>query len=163
MQFRVSSWNVNNRNFRDTHAELLRRVDTDLLALQEVSPDFYQKLTDTNVFDWSVFSLSLRPPQCEEGRSRRLGCAVFGRSPFQIYSSQLLEELPFPERALIVTINSGIEMRMCSFHTPPGASWGKIKPQTLRAIAEWLSKPEWITAKSRHQPGGLRAIQLGRT
>ena len=26
-----------NRNFRDTHAELLRRVDTDLLALQEVS------------------------------------------------------------------------------------------------------------------------------
>jgi exonuclease III len=29
---------------------------------------------------------------------------------------------------------------MCSFHTPPGASWGKIKPQTLRAIAEWLAK-----------------------
>lgn len=140
MPFRVASWNVNNRNFRDTHAELLRRVDTDLLALQEVSPGFYQKLTDTGVFDWSAFSLSLRPPQRDEGRSRRLGCAVFGRSPFQIYSAQLLEELPFPERALIVTINSGLEMRMCSFHTPPGASWGKIKPQTLHAIAEWLTK-----------------------
>jgi endonuclease/exonuclease/phosphatase family metal-dependent hydrolase len=140
MQFRVSSWNVNNRNFRGTHAELLRRVDTDLLALQEVSPSFYQELTGTGLFDWSEFSLSLRPPQREEGRSRRLGCAVFGRSPFQKYSAQLLAELPFPERALIVKINSGVEMRMCSFHTPPGASWGKIKPQTLRAIAEWLAK-----------------------
>ena len=29
---------------------------------------------------------------------------------------------------------------MCSFHTPPGANWGEIKPQTLRAIAEWLAK-----------------------
>jgi hypothetical protein len=80
MQFRVSSWNVNNRNFRDTHAELLRRVDTDLLALQEISQGFYQELTGTGLFDWSAFSLSLRPPQREEGRSRRLRCAVFGRS-----------------------------------------------------------------------------------
>jgi hypothetical protein len=31
-------------------------------------------------------------------------------------------------------------MRICSFHTPPGANWGEIKPQTLRAIAEWLAK-----------------------
>lgn len=67
MQFRVSSWNVNNRNFRDTHAELLRRVDTDLLALQEVSPGFHKELTGTGLFDWSAFSLSLRPPQREEG------------------------------------------------------------------------------------------------
>jgi hypothetical protein len=96
MQFRVSSWNVNNPNFRDTHAELLRRVDTDLLALQEISQGFYQELTGTGLFDWSAFSLSLRPPQREEGRSRRLRCAVFGRSPFQICSAQLLEELPFP-------------------------------------------------------------------
>ena len=140
MQFRVSSWNVNNRNFRDTHAELLRRVDTDLLALQEVSPDFYQKLTGTGIFDWSEFSLSLRPPQPEGGRSRCLGCAVFGRSPFQFCSAQLLEELRFPKRPLIVKINSGVEMTMCSFHTPPGAKWGKIKPQTLRAIADWLTK-----------------------
>ena len=65
---------------------------------------------------------------------------MFGRSPFQIYSAQLLEELPFPERALIVKINCGVQMRMCSFHTPPGVRWGKIKPQTLRAIAEWLAQ-----------------------
>ena len=67
MQFRVSSWNVNNRNFRETHAELLRRVDTDLLALQEVSGGFYEKLTDTGIFDWFAFSLSLRPPRPEQG------------------------------------------------------------------------------------------------
>jgi len=85
-----------------------------------------------------LFRFDLRDPNREP--SRRLGCAVFGRSPFQIYSAQLLEELRFPERALIVKINSGLEMTMCSFHTPPGASWGKTKPQTLRAIAEWLTK-----------------------
>jgi hypothetical protein len=72
--------------------------------------------------------------------SRRLGCAVFGRAPFQCCSAQLLEELPFPERALIVKVNRGVEMSICSFHTPPGVNWGKIKPQTLRAIAEWLAK-----------------------
>jgi hypothetical protein len=66
--------------------------------------------------------------------------AVFGRSPFQFCSAQLLEELPFPERALIVKIKSSIEMRMGSFHTPPGANRGKIKPQTRRAITEWLAK-----------------------
>jgi endonuclease/exonuclease/phosphatase family metal-dependent hydrolase len=145
MQFRASSWNVNNRNFRDTHAELLRTVDTDVLALQEVSPGFYKELANTGLFDWSEFSLSLRPPQHEEGRSRRLGCAVFGRSPFQLTTAELLWELQFPERALIVKINSGVELRMCSFHTPPGASWGEIKPQTLRAIAEWLTKQSGYT------------------
>jgi exonuclease III len=145
MQFRASSWNVNNRDFRDTHAELLRRVDTDLLALQEVSPDFHKALDSSGLFDWSAFSLSFRPPQHEEGRSRRLGCAIFGRSPFQFCSAELLEELPFPERALIVKINSGVDLRMCSFHIPPGASWGKIKPQTLRAIAEWLTKQSGYT------------------
>jgi exonuclease III len=139
MQFRVSSWNVNNRNFREAHAELLGKVDTDLLALQEVSPGFHQALRDTGLFDWSAFSLTLQPPHAEAGRSRRLGCAVFGRSPFQSDSAQALEELRFPERALIVTINSSIQMRMCSFHIPPGANWGEIKPQTLRAIAEWLA------------------------
>jgi hypothetical protein len=136
MQFRVSSWNVNNRNFQDAHAELLRRVDTELLALQEVSPGFYQDLRDTGLFDWSESSLSLRPPRPEEGRSRRLGCAVFGRSPFQFDSAQLLQELRFPERALLVKINSPVQITMCSFHTPPGANSGEIKPQTLRAIAE---------------------------
>jgi exonuclease III len=145
VQFRASTWNVNNRDFRDTHRELLRRVDTDLLALQEVSPGFHKELESTGLFDWSAFSLSLRPPQHEEGRARRLGCAVFGQSPFQFCSAELLKELRFPERALIVKINSGVDLTMCSFHTPPGASWGKIKPQTLHAIAEWLTKRSGYT------------------
>jgi hypothetical protein len=124
---------------------LLRRVDTDLLALQEVSPGFHKELESTGLFDWSAFSLSLRPPQHEEGRARRLGCAVFGQSPFQFCSAELLKELRFPERALTVKINSGVDLTMCSFHTPPGASWGKIKPQTLHAIAEWLTKRSGYT------------------
>jgi hypothetical protein len=143
---------VNNRNFRDTHAELLRKIDTDLLALQEVSPGFYQELTDTGLFDWSAFSLSLRPPQREEGRSRRLGCAVFARSPFQIYSAQLIEELPFPERALIVKINSAVEMMMCSFHTPPGASWEKLSRKHYgRSPSGWGAKrPHHLRNRRQH-------------
>jgi Phage integrase family len=36
-------------------------------------------------------------------------------------------------------------LTLCSFHIPPGATWGRIKPQTMKAIAEWL----------RSQPGSL--------
>jgi hypothetical protein len=28
---------------------------------------------------------------------------------------------------------------VCSFHIPPGATWKMIKPQTMKAIAEWLA------------------------
>ncbi len=140
MEFRFSSWNVNNRNFRDAHSTLLKRVDTDLLALQEVSASFYSALCESGLFDWSEFSLALRPCVTGEGRSRQLGCAVLGRAPFQAKSAQLLTQLNFPERALTVRVGSPIELGLCSFHIPPGVSWGKIKPQTIIAVAEWLKQ-----------------------
>lgn len=138
MRFRFSSWNVNNRNFRDSHATLLKSVDTDLLALQEVSPNFSSSLASGGLFEWGEFSLAHRPPRNDEGRSRQLGCAIFGRSPFHAASAELLDGLKFPERALVVTLTSPVDLKLCSFHIPPGSSWGTVKPQTVVAIAHWM-------------------------
>src|SRR5215472_17378306 len=31
-------------------------------------------------------------------------------------------------------------LTVCSFHTPPGASWGEVKPSTLTTIAQRLQR-----------------------
>jgi hypothetical protein len=57
-----------------------------------------------------------------------------------LLSAELLSQMAFPERALVVrSVADFGKMTVCSFHIPPGASWGEIKPQTLKAIAEWLT------------------------
>jgi hypothetical protein len=35
-------------------------------------------------------------------------------------------------------VANGHQITACSFHTPPGANWGDVKPRTLKAIARWL-------------------------
>jgi exonuclease III len=140
MTFRFGSWNVNGRRLKTGHVDLLRSADCDVLALQEVSTGFHAQLAAQSLFEWSVSSLSLRPPAAHEGRARRLGCSLFGRLPFSAVSSELLAHLAFPERALVVRAGSAAgAITICSFHAPPGASWGQIKPRTLKAIAEWLA------------------------
>lgn len=140
MTFRFGSWNANNRRLKDNHVPLFRETRCDLLTLQEVSADFHAELAATSLFEWSVSSLVLRPPASADGRARRLGCSVFGRSPFRSVASQLLTSLAFPERALVVRTEARRwAVTCCSFHTPPGANFGEIKPRTLKAIAEWLA------------------------
>lgn len=140
MRFRFISWNVNNRTLTDRHQDRLRELSPDVLALQEASARFHAALTAANLFGWSMSSLTLRPHQDGEGRSRRLGCSLFGREPFRLADSSLVPGLAFPERALVVRlVAEGHRLTACSFHTPPGASWGEVKPQTLKAIAGWLS------------------------
>src|SRR5262245_35141092 len=102
MRFRFASWNVNNRVLKKCHIDLLQSFRPDLIAFQEVSSAFYRSLSDSGIFDWSVSSLSLRPPLIGEGRSRALGCAIFGGHSFHLLSSSLLENVDFPERALAV-------------------------------------------------------------
>jgi hypothetical protein len=75
-----ASWNVNNRLFKKGHIDLIQSILPDLIAFQEVSSGFYRSLTDSGLFAWSVSSLSLRPTGIDEGRSRALGCAIFGGS-----------------------------------------------------------------------------------
>ncbi len=37
------------------------------------------------------------------------------------------------------TTSASGRLTVCSFHIPPGASWGKIKAETQHAIADWLA------------------------
>ncbi len=52
--------------------------------------------------------------------------------------------MPFPERTIVCDFGDWIA---CSFHAPPGVSWGVSKPRQAVAIATWLrdvEKPVWF-------------------
>ena len=143
MNLRFISWNIHSRNQVSEHIELLRRTAGDLVALQEVTETGYRTLVASGLFAWSAFSLEFRQPEAGEGRGRQLGCAVFGQEPFRCKRAFLLENAPLPERALIVEIEGPAgPLTVCSFHTPPGASWGQIKPKALVALAQWLAQQQ---------------------
>jgi exonuclease III len=141
MKLRFASWNVNNRNATAGHFAILRRARPDILALQEASPSLHAQILAKRMFAWGLSSLELRPPRTTEGRSRRLGCSLFGSPRFALRSVSTVPTLEFPERSLIARAQSaGGAITVCSFHTPPGTNWGEVKPCTLTTIAQWLSK-----------------------
>ena len=58
-----------------------------------------------------------------------------------LQSISLVPRLAFPERTLVASLElNGKLITACSFHTPPGVSWGEVKPRTLKAIARWLAR-----------------------
>src|SRR4029453_4828829 len=62
-------------------------------------------------------------------------------TPFRLLSSSILGDVHFPERTLAVRVlGTIIPLTVCSFHIPPGASWGAVKPKTMRSIASWLAQ-----------------------
>jgi len=139
MRFRFASWNVNNRNLTEGHLKILREQQVHAVALQEVSTKFDTALKGADLFEWSAGSLDLRPVKVGEGRARRLGCALHGRRPFSLLKASLVPGLDFPERTLVGLLKSEeANLTACSFHTPPGATWGEVKPRTLKTIAQWL-------------------------
>lgn len=86
MEIRLVNWNLNCFRRLTGQALLIGQLNCDLVTLQEVTEQHYQNLVNTNLFDWSVFSLTLRPPKVDEGKARRLGCAIFGKKPFCLSS-----------------------------------------------------------------------------
>lgn len=140
MNIRFVSWNIHMKNHIKPLVELLHGISADLVALQEVTVRAYQQLAESKMFAWSTFSLDLRPPQANEDLGRRLGCALLGQASFHYKSSFLLEEAPLPERALITEVETLTgPLTLCSFHTPPGATWKEKKPESLVALAKWLA------------------------
>ena len=141
MKLKFASWNINNRNFTNKHIDFIRSTDCDVIALQECKQSFYDDLLSQGLFQNGAFSLILRPPSKDEGRARKLGCAVLTKSSIPIHKNFLLEDTSLPERTMVIeTSIEGKPILFCSFHIPPGASWGKIKPETFKIIAKWLSK-----------------------
>lgn len=141
MDLRFVSWNIHGKKSVSSQLDLLRTVAGDLVALQEVTASAYQALVESKLFAWSAYSLHMRPPQRDEGPGRRLGCAIFGQTPFQLKKPSLLENAPFPERALIVEVEAPTGLLMLhSFHAPPGVTWQKKKPQAFLALAQCLAQ-----------------------
>ena len=140
MNIRFVSWNIHRKNHITPMVEMLQGISGDLVALQEVTVSAYQQLVESKLFAWSTFSLDLRPPHANEGQGRRLGCALLGQSSFRYKSSFLLEDAPLPERALIAEVETLTgPLTLCSFHTPPGATWKNKKPESLVVLAKWLA------------------------
>ena len=97
MNLRFISWNIHGKKHVSPLLDLLQKYAGDLVALQEVTVPAYQELVESKLFAWSAFSLDLRPPQVDEGRGRRLGCALLGQAPFLFKHAFLLEQAPLPE------------------------------------------------------------------
>jgi exonuclease III len=139
MQLRFASWNIHGLRNVQNMLSLLEQTECSVVALQEVVVDAFTQITMSQLFDWAVFSLKLRPPLPDEGRKRKLGCALLGKYPFRLSRFYLLPEAPIPERTLIADIETPVGfIKAGSFHAPPGVTWGQVKPQTFLAIAKWL-------------------------
>ena len=141
MNLRFVSWNIHGKKHVSHLLDLLQKYAGDLVALQEVTVPAYQALVESKLFAWSAFSLDLRSPQGDEGRGRRLGCALLGQATYRFKHAFLLEQAPLPERALIVEVESPIgPLTLVSFHAPPSVSWQEKKPLAFLALARWLAK-----------------------
>jgi len=155
MRVRFATWNVNAFQRLAGHIDLIRGVEPDLLALQEMTQDSYRRLRAAGLFAWSAFSLLLRPAKPGEGRGRQLGCALFGTASFHLVSACLIDQAPLLERTLVAHLECAAgAFTACSFHAPPGVSWGDIKPQAFKAIAAWLAdqKPPLVFGMDANTP-----------
>ncbi|MGH7230399.1 MAG: endonuclease/exonuclease/phosphatase family protein [Nitrospiraceae bacterium] len=143
MQFTFASWNVDSFKAISNQLSLISRTNAHVVALQEVTPVFFNNLSLLKEYDWAVYSLSLRPPQPGEGRRRGLGTVLLGRSPFEMRSFRLLHSAPVPERTLIAELKTPIgTVTTCSFHIPPGVNWGTVKTEQFRSISTWLGEQQ---------------------
>lgn len=87
--------------------------------------------------------MDLMQGRTSSNKSRNLGCAVFVSHRVKTAPPYLLKEIPLPERSLMADASiSGFNVAVGSFHTPPGASWGELKPQSHLLLANWLKNRE---------------------
>ena len=135
MKFTFASWNVNYQKFKDSHFTFLREIKPDILALQEVHPDFFTKLSSLNLFAHRHYTLGYIQHDVKPSHP----CAILSSADIRLRNPSLMPDLPFPEKCMIVDAElDATVIKVCSFHTPPGASVKELKPQSLVILAEWL-------------------------
>lgn len=132
---RVVFWNLDGRARPKGQPTFVKGAAADLGIFVEVTSHHFDAIRKSGAFDWGVFSLDKRPPGPEEGRVRRLGCAIFGGAHNQPVDSFLLDDLPFPERSLVVRTET---FSAVAFHAPPGANHGRKKTDSMMGLAQWL-------------------------
>jgi endonuclease/exonuclease/phosphatase family metal-dependent hydrolase len=144
---RIVSWNIAYR--RGTTAKrqgsFLASLEPDLVLLQEANPNSIQALLDTAGMDWLVEGggpRGLRVPQDGDRPVRSQGCAIVGRNPPPLVSS-VLTVVPLPERCVLASVDRcGMVLTVCSYHAPPGVSWGRIKADQAVGFSDWLVRHE---------------------
>lgn len=134
---KVVFWNLDGRSRPKGQPGFLQEVDADLGIFAEVTDRHFEAISESDAFSWGVFSLHLRPPKRDEGRGRRLGCAIFGKDYLGVENSHLIPGLAFPERSLVVELD---EFTAVAFHAPPGSNHGSIKPESMVKLTSWLSR-----------------------
>jgi hypothetical protein len=118
---------------------LLRELAPDLMLLQELNPGSSKVLADAAGADWMVRAIDLRAPEPDDSPVRRRGVAIAGHG-LPPRRSWLFGGIRLSERiVLIETQTEGTPFIVASYHTPPGVSWGIVKPRQAVAFASWLS------------------------
>jgi endonuclease/exonuclease/phosphatase family metal-dependent hydrolase len=135
MMFSFATWNINYQKFKDSHLKFLEKWKPDILALQEVHPDFFAKLSSSTLFSNSHYTLGYIQHDVKPSHP----CAILSRAEIRLRNPSLMPDLPFPEKCMIVDAElDETVIKVCSFHTPPGAAVKELKPQSLVILAEWL-------------------------
>jgi len=163
VRIRVVSWNVDSRptGLLDAKIELLRRLQPDLVLLQEIGRPVYRALLPhpsayermhrkTRQFSWGALSTDLCKPRASE---YRLGCAVLGISNTALIDAAVLDRAPFEVRDPVlpgflwrtvtaqVALSSGDLLTVCSFHgrQPSGEPAAALQQAFHAGIARWLA------------------------
>ena len=114
MKLRFATWNVNGLRRLTGQAELIRALDPDVIALQEVLQDSTRNLPNQAetlaqaLGGYSVSFVSIDP----EGKPRRYGNAILSRLPVIAEASKTLEPLTDFRTALRVRIEAGGSLNM---------------------------------------------------
>lgn len=138
---RVVSWNVAFRGAAaaQCQGELLRKLQPDLMLLQEVNLSSAEVLRRAAGADWLICAADLRARSADDRPVRSRGVAIAG-SGLPPRRAWLPVDVPLPERTLLAeTTMDGIALIAVSYHAPPGVNWGIVKPRQAVAFARWLS------------------------
>jgi len=144
MDMRVASWNVNRRvgPTAVVQGTFLRTNLIEIVAIQEGNTNSLEKLCEAAGFDWFYSGVDFAK-DLPKTSARRLSAVIAGKGPHP-NKSFVFDNVPFPERTMVCDFGDWIA---CSFHAPPGVSWGILKPRQAVAIANWLkqvNKPIWF-------------------
>ena len=104
----------------------------DIVALQEVSRSFYEKLVKANIFAWHKYSLN-------EGATGTKGCALFGSKKFTLLA---IDRTLFSKQMIVAELSNPTigTLTGCSFHIPNGSNYAHVKRDVGDEIANWLTK-----------------------
>ena len=143
---RIISWNLHFRRaaVAEAQGELLRELRPDLILLQEVNPGSAEILWRAAGADWLICAADLRARTSDDRRVCSGGVAIAGRGKAPRHA-WVPADVSQPGRILLAgTTVDGIGLSAVSYHAPPGASWGLVKPRQgrrLRQMAGYSAGP----------------------